>query len=241
MIRITTLLAVAAAALAASPATARPMTAIDMHMMHRVGAPDVSRDGRWALFTISDTDVAASKRSNRLHLLDLTRPNAAPQPVAGADGGHDAVFGPDGAVYFLKAVKERTQLHRMPIGGAATVVSDFGAEISGFKIALNGSRLIVWADRPDCPDLACAATTFPAKPQGTGRTYDELFVRHWDTWVEPGTRSRLYAFPMANGRISGPEVRVTGALVGDTPSKPFGGGEEIAISADGRTVYFDLR
>ena len=34
---------------------------------------------------------------------------------------------------------------------------------------------------------------------------------------------------------------MTGALVGDTPSKPFGGGEEIAISPDGKTVYFALR
>ena len=34
---------------------------------------------------------------------------------------------------------------------------------------------------------------------------------------------------------------MTGALVGDTPSKPFGGGEEVDISADGRTVYFALR
>ncbi len=241
MLKPTLLLAAAVAALAATPAAGRPMTATDMHMMHRLGAPQVSADGRFAVFTISDTDLAANKRNNRLHLLDLTRAGAAPQRIAGADGGHDAVFGPDGALYFLKTVGERTQLHRMPIGGAAAVVSDFGAEISGFKIAPNGSRVVVWADRPDCPDLACAATTFPAKPTGSGRTYDELFVRHWDTWAEPGTRSRLYGFPMANGRIIGPEVRVTGNLVGDTPSKPFGGGEEIAISPDGRTVYFALR
>ena len=32
-----------------------------------------------------------------------------------------------------------------------------------------------------------------------------------------------------------------GALVGDTPSKPYGGGEELAWSPDSRTVYFALR
>ncbi len=68
-----------------------------------------------------------------------------------------------------------------------------------------------------------------------------MFVRHWDTWVEPGTRSRIYSFPLAKGRLQGGGVRVTGNLVGDTPSKPFGGGEEIDLSADGRTVYFALR
>lgn len=243
MTKLTILIAASAAAVAltAAPASARPMTATDMHMMHRVGAPEVSPDGRWALFTISDTDLKANKRNNRLHLLDLTKRAGAPQPVAGAEGASGAVFGPDGAIYFLKSVAERSQLFRMPLGGTATQISDFGAEISGFKIAPSGDRVVVWADRPDCPDLACAATTFPAKPEGSGRTYDKMFVRHWDTWAEPGTRSRLYAFRMENGRLGGPEVRVSGELEGDAPSKPFGGGEEVDFSRDGRTVYFALR
>jgi dipeptidyl aminopeptidase/acylaminoacyl peptidase len=241
MTRTSLLLAAAAAVLAASPALARPMTATDMHMMHRLGAPAVSPDGRYAVFSLSKTDLAANKRSNPLYLLDLTARGAAPQPLAGADGGHSAVFGPDGAIYFLKTVGERTQLFRMPLRGTATQISDFGAEVSGFKIAPSGDRVIVWADRPDCPDLACAATTFPAKPDGSGRTYDELFVRHWDVWGTPGDRSRIYAYPLQAGRLGGGGVRVTGDLVGDMPSKPFGGGEEINISADGRTVFFALR
>ena len=85
----TSLLAAAAAALAAAPLSARPMTATDMHMMHRLGAPEVSRDGRWAVFTISDTDLDKNKRNNRLYLLDLTRLGAAPQLVAGAEKGHE--------------------------------------------------------------------------------------------------------------------------------------------------------
>jgi dipeptidyl aminopeptidase/acylaminoacyl peptidase len=237
------LLAAAAFAALALPtaAAARPMTATDMHMMRRLGAPEVSPDGRTAIFSLSTTDLAANKRNNTLYMLDLTRRGAALQPVPGMDGGHSPTWGPDGAIYFLKAVGERDQLHRMPLGQQAVAISDFGADISGFKIAPTGDRVIVWADRPDCPDLACAATTLPAKPDGSGRTYDELFVRHWDTWVEPGTRSRIYSFPVENGRLTGGGVRVTGNLVGDTPSKPFGGGEEIAFSRDGRTVYFALR
>ena len=236
-----TLAAVAAAALIAStPALARPMTATDMHMMHRLGAPSISPDGRYALFTLSSTDLAANKRSNPLHLLDLSRRGATPQPVAALKGGHSATFGADGAIYYLAPVKGRDQLFRMAMGGRGVQMSDFGADISGYKVSASGNRVIVWADRPDCPDLACAATSFPAKSAGSGRVYDQMFVRHWDTWAEPGTKSRIYSFPVVGGRL-GREVRVTGNLVGDTPSKPFGGGEEIALSPDGRTVYFALR
>jgi dipeptidyl aminopeptidase/acylaminoacyl peptidase len=241
MIKRSLLLAAAAAVLAPTAAAARPMTATDMHMMRRMGAPEVSPDGRTAVFTLSTTDLAANKRSNVLHSLDLTRTGAAPQPVAGAEGAHDAVFGPDGALYFLKAVGNRDQLHRMVMGSAPQVMSDFGADISGFKLSPDGKRVLVWADQRDCPDLACAATIFAAKEPGSGRVYDQLFVRHWDTWAESGTRSRIYTFDIAGGKLQGMGTRVTGSLVGDTPSKPFGGGEEISWSKDGRTVYFALR
>jgi dipeptidyl aminopeptidase/acylaminoacyl peptidase len=240
MTRLAWLLA-AAAVLSPTFAEARPMTATDLQSMRRLGAPEVSPNGRTAVFTLSTTDFDKNFRNNVLHSLDLTNASAAPRSVPGAEGARDVVFGPDGALYFLKAVGERDQLHRMVIGQPAQVMSDFGADVSGFKISPDGRHVVVWADQRDCPDLACAATTFLAPEPGSGKVYNELFVRHWDTYAEPGTRSRLYSFPVENGKLSGFGVRLTGELVGDTPSKPFGGGEEIAISRDGRTVFFALR
>ena len=240
MTRISLLLA--AAAFAASPLTARPMTATDMQSMHRLGAPEVSPDGKRVVFTISSTDWAKNKRVNSVYTLDLTRAGATPQPVNGADKGHDAVFGPDGSLWFLMPVKERDQLFRVAPGGAPVQASNFTIDVSGFELAPSGDRLVVWADRPlRCPDLSCGLDDTAQTRGGSGRTYDQLFVRHWDTWAEPGVRSRLFGFAVENGRLSGAGLALTGALVGDTPSKPFGGGEEIAFSPDGRTVYFALR
>ena len=235
------LAAAAAATIASSSTFARPMTATDMHMMHRLGAPEVSPNGRWAVFTISDTDLKANKRNNNLHLLDLTRPGTAPHPVEGARKGHGALFGPDNSLWFLMEVAGQTQLFRKPVGGAPVQVSSFKGDIGGFKLAPTGDRVVIWADRDlRCADLNCQG--LPRKPEtGSGRVYDQLFVRHWDTWIEPGVRSRLFGFAVANGKLIGAGVPVTGNLVGDTPSKPFGGGEEIAFSSDGRTVYFSLR
>jgi dipeptidyl aminopeptidase/acylaminoacyl peptidase len=241
MTKRTLLAAAAALSFLASPAAGRPMTATDMHMMHRLEAPEVSPDGRWAVFTVSTTDLAANKRNKTLHLLDLRTKGAAPQPVKGAEKGHDAVFAADGSLWFLMDVGGQDQLFRMPVGGTPVQVSNLKGDIGGFKLAASGDRLVVWADRDlRCGDFTCAG--LPAKTAtGSGRTYDQLFIRHWDTWAEPGVRSRLFGFAVANGRVTGAGVPLTGALVGDTPSKPFGGGEEIAISPDGRTVYFALR
>ena len=240
MNRILLAATVAAAALVSTPSLARPMTATDMHMMHRMGSPSVSPDGRTAIFTLSSTDMKAGKRSNPLMMLDLTRP-ASPRAVPGlTKDAHDAVFAADGSIYYLAPVKERDQLFRMTLGGKPVQISDFGGDVSGFKLSADRSRVLVWADTKDCPDLACAYTTFAPRPEGTARVYDELFVRHWDTWSVPGTKSRIYAFPIVAGKL-GKEARVTGNLVGDTPSKPFGGGDEIDLSGDGKTVYFALR
>jgi dipeptidyl aminopeptidase/acylaminoacyl peptidase len=240
MIKRTFLFAAAAAALAA-PLAARPMTATDMQSMHRLGAPEVSRDGTWAVFTISTTDWEKNKRVNTLNLLDLSKPGATPQPVKGAERGHDAVFGPDGSLWFLMPAGDQDQLFRKPLAGAPVQVSNFKGDIGGFRLAPSGDRIVVWADRDlRCADLNCG--DLPPKPKtGTGRTYDQLFVRHWDTWAEPGVKSRLFGFAVGDGKLVGNGVPLTGNLVGDTPSKPFGGAEEIAFSPDSRTVYFALR
>ncbi|MEO7504134.1 MAG: S9 family peptidase [Sphingomicrobium sp.] len=233
--------ALASATVPASSALARPMTATDMHMMHRMGSPSVSPDGHYALFTLSSTDMAKNKRNNVLQLLDLTRPGAMPQPVAALKDGHDAVFAADGSIWFLKAVGEQDQLFRMTLGGKPAQVSTLKGDISGFKLSHDGSRLVIFADRDlRCADFACAR--LPAKAAGgSARTYDQLFTRHWDTWAEPGVKSRVYAFPIVAGKVAGAGVPVSGALVGDAPSKPFGGGEELDVSPDGKTVYFALR
>jgi dipeptidyl aminopeptidase/acylaminoacyl peptidase len=241
MIKSSLLLAVAAIGLAASPAAARPMTAVDLQSMHRLGAPAVSPDGRLAVFTVSSTDWTKNKRVNTLEMLDLGRAGAQPQPIPGAEKGHDPMFSADGALWFLMPVGDQDQLFRMRIGSGPVPVSDFHGDVGGFKVSDNGGMVVVWADRTEwCQTFTCKGLAQPDK-LGSGRTYDQLFVRHWDTWAEPNTRSRLFAFPVMNGKLQGDGARITGKLVGDTPSKPFGGGEEIALSADGRTAYFALR
>ena len=46
---------------------------------------------------------------------------------------------------------------------------------------------------------------------------------------------------MADGRPQGAGTPVSPNLAGDSPSRPFGGAEELAWSRDGRTLYFTLR
>src|SRR6202012_5967128 len=46
---------------------------------------------------------------------------------------------------------------------------------------------------------------------------------------------------LVDGRPQARGIPVAPQLVGDSPTKPFGGPEELAWSPDGRTLYFTLR
>ena len=238
----TKLLLAAALTALATPLAGRPMTAVDLHSLHRLGSPAVSPDGRTAVMTISKTDFTANKRSNPIYTLDLTRPGAQPRLLVGAPAGaHDAVFAADGSLWMIAPGLGSDQIWRMRPGAKPVRVTSLKGDIGGFKLSRSGDRLVIWADRDlSCRDFACA--DLPKKPaSGTGRTYDQLFVRHWDSWAEPGVKSRLFGLAVVAGKATGTGTPLTGALVGDTPGKPFGDGTEIALSPDGRTVYFTMR
>jgi dipeptidyl aminopeptidase/acylaminoacyl peptidase len=241
------LASLAALALAQAPAAfARPITATDLATLRRLAAPAVSPDGRWAVYQLRETDLEANRGRTDLWLVDLRAPDAAPARIASAPehNEHDARFSADGRwLYYLSNASGSDQLWRvaLPIGTPERV-SDFNTDVAGFLVAPNDTRIAMWADRPiACTDINCTNARPAARPGGSGRVYDETFVRHWDTWAEPGVRSRLFTFPMADGRPQGQGTNVAPNLIGDSPSKPFGGAEELAFSPDGRTLYFTLR
>ena len=71
-------------------------------------------------------------------------------------------------------------------------------------------------------------------------------MRHWDSWETPSTVSRVFVFDLAQGRTTGSGVAVDGPIgaggpSGDTPTKPFGGSEDIAWAPDGSGLYFVAR
>ena len=235
-------LAAAFAATLATTALARPFTPHDMVSLSRVGAPVISPDGRWVVWDQRETDLDANKGRHDLWRLDLKARNATPEKFASTEAEEtDPAFGPDGNLYFLSNRKgDVSAVWRVSMaGGPATqVTGDY--DLSGFEISPKGDAILVWADKP--VGAASLDAKQPEKPKdaGSGRTYDQLFVRHWDTWAD-GQRSQLFVIPLAAGKAPGLGHAVEGALVGDTPSKPFGGREEIAWSPDGKTIYFALR
>lgn len=234
------LLAGIALAAAVAPAHARDLTIEDVATLSRVGAPAVSPDGRWLVWQQRETDLAANRGRYDLWRLDLKSKGARPEKlVAEADVNETSpTFAPDGTLFFQSDKGGEDSVQSVAItGGAPRLRFSAPGGFSGFKLSPDGTRLLLWADRkPGAPTIEPAMEKKSANA-GSARVYDKLFVRHWDTWAN-GDRSQLFVAPLDG---QGPAVPIARTLDGDTPSKPFGGGEELSWSADGKTVYFALR
>ncbi len=229
---------------AAAPAGARQLTIDDVTMLSRVSAPDVSRDGHWLVYQQRETDLSIDGGRFDLWRLDLSRKGATPEKlVAEADVNETApLFSPDGTIVYFQSDKGGDDaVWSVPIaGGTPKRLTDFKGGMGGFRVAPTGDKLLVFADRrPGAPSLEPAMVKKDANA-GNARTYDQMFVRHWASWAD-GTRSQIFVLPLTPEGAPGNGIAIEGGLVGDSPSKPFGGAEEVSWSPDGKTVYFALR
>ena len=236
------LAALAAALVPAAHADARPMTPEDMLKLPRVGGPSVSPDGRLALVPVSYVKEDLSGRRGTVAIVELESNTI--RNIAGGTGfapPSGARFGGDGAIYYLSDKSGSDQLWRMVPGEEASQVTDISAgAIDDFVLSPDASKLVLLATRDQrCTDIACANVQDDDQP-GNAREYDEIFVRHWDSWVEPGVVAQIYGFEIANGKASGNGAVIGRGLTGNTPSRPFGGTEEISVGNDG-IVYFAQR
>lgn len=231
-------------------AVAKPMTAEDLATLKRMGSVAVSPDEKWAAFDVTETKSESYERSSALYLLALDKPDEAPVRIADQPekGEHSPAFAADGRLYYLSDASGSQQLWQTDISatgkrGEPVQASDLKADVAGFKLSPTGGKIALWGDiARDCPTFGCETDGNRAEPgPGTGREYDALFVRHWSSWETPGNYSRIFAFDLKDGKIAGDGAALDGDLVGDSPSKPFGGGEEIAWVPGEEGLFFTLR
>jgi len=216
-----------------------PFSIHDMLAMDRISDPQVSPDGSQIVFTLRTTDLEADKGRTDLWLIGTDGANLR-RLTSHEAGDYNPRWAPDGkSIYFLSTRSDSSQVWRIRIdGGEAEKITD---------LPLDAANLII---SPDGEHIAFTMEVFPGTtPQATkekldeieerkatGRIYEQIFVRHWDTWKD-GRRSHLFVMPIAGGE----PIDVMLDMDADTPSKPFGGPEEITFSPDSRSVIFSAR
>src|SRR4029077_1308174 len=115
--------------------------------------------------------------------------------------------------------------------------------VGALKVSPRGDRLALsMGVFPGCATLACTPGRLSrrASEKTSGRTYERLFIRHWDTWSN-GTRSHLFTAQLAPGGAGAAPIDGSRGFDADIPGKPFGGDEDFAFSPDGKSLVFSAR
>ncbi|MDQ7007218.1 MAG: S9 family peptidase [Acidobacteriota bacterium] len=234
------LFAASSLALAAAPEASHPFSVHDMLAMERISDPRPSPDGSRVVFTLRSTDLEANRGRTDLYLVGIDG-QGLKRLTTHPGGDWGGRWAPDGeTIYFLSTRSGSSQVWKIAAGGGeAQQVTDLPLDLGNLLISPDGRFLAFSADVfIDCKDMQCTADRLAEreKRKASGRVYERLFIRHWDTWKD-GRRSHLFVLPVAGGE----PVDVSRGLDADVPTKPWGGTEEIAFTPDGKGVVFTAR
>jgi dipeptidyl aminopeptidase/acylaminoacyl peptidase len=224
----------------------RAFTAADLNSLARVADPQVSPEGRYVVYVQRETDLEANRGRNDLWLLDLDADNPRPRKLTqhSASDTHPRWSADGASIYFLSSRTGDTQVWRLPFnGGEAVQITDYPLDVGTFAFSREGEHIAVAMEVfQDCADLKCTRERLNAAANSkvSARSYDRLFVRHWDKWGN-GMRSNLFVAPVNPDGRAGTPVNISKSLDADVPSKPFGGAEEFAFHPNGSRIVFSAR
>jgi dipeptidyl aminopeptidase/acylaminoacyl peptidase len=221
------------------PAAAHPFKVEDMQSLSRVGEVRISPDGRWAVFTVTRSDLA--KNRSVTNLWRVPTAGGEPQQLTFVQqGSNDSPrWSADGRyLYFLSSrMEDKPQVFRLALeGGEARQITSFGTGVSGFFLSPDGQTLAIIASVfPSCTDMACNEKLLKERKDNPvkARVITEMPFRRWDSWVE-GLRNHIFVMPSSGGTA-------TDLTPGDVDSPIWpgeGGGEEVAFSPDSRELCF---
>jgi len=123
---------------------------------------------------------------NHLYLQKVNSKQAQ-QLTSNKSAESNVIYALDGkSIYFLSGRSGSSQIWRLPLGGGeAQQISDLPLAINGFQVSQDGQRFALELTvLPGCETIQCTldAKAIDAKKKHHVRVYEQLMVRHWDTW-----------------------------------------------------------
>jgi dipeptidyl aminopeptidase/acylaminoacyl peptidase len=236
--RITlTLAAVCLVATSLVAQTKRPLMFDDLMKVRRVGAPQISPDGKWVAYDLSTIDFAANRRKSAVYLM----PSMGGVPMKISEGerqDESPSWSPDGKTLSYISNKEggAKQLYLYDVAAKSTVkASDVPNGVGTYIWMPKGDGFVFVSDvYTDCGvDANCTkeAGEKEEKSLVKARVIEGLLYRHWASW-QPSTRAHILTVDRS-GKL---RDLTPGKL--DAPHFSLGGGDEFDISPDGKELVY---
>ncbi len=204
----------------------------------RVSDPQLSPDGSQALYNVRTYNLSANKGNSDIWKVEIA--SATTTKLAG-DSSNETMprWSSDGKkIYYLNDGSGSNQLWSMNADGTGkTQQSKLDKDINLYGISRSGN--MIWFTQDVKMENVTGMEIYPDLPKASGKIYDDLNYRHWDTWHD-GTFSHVFVAAFDHGIISNATDIMKDEKF-DSPLKPDGGDEEIAWSADGKMLAYTCK
>ncbi len=249
--RLSSLLAAAALALAPGAALAAgktPLTHETLWMMKRVGAPAVSPDGKWVVYSLIEPSYEADKQVSDLWLVPAAG-GAAPRRLTNTKGGEGGVvWSPDSRQIAFTAKREGDEVDQVYVldvlgGGEARRVTNISTGAASPQWRPDGQAILfetmVWPGAVDDEANRKAAADKKAQKYAV-RAYEHFPIRYWNEWLD-GKQPTVEVVGLEPG--AKPKDLITGTALGRTAGYAAPNGETsqslgAVWSPDGKDVVF---
>ena len=234
----------------------RPMTFEDMMQMRRLGDIDVSRDGKWVLFTATDVDLAKNTKTPHLWIVPVA--GGQEQPLTASSGGESrGRFSPDGKqIAFLSDRGGSQQIWVASFDSDAGTLGEprqlthISTEADNVTWSPDGKHLVFTSDvYPPCsagpsPDVApsgvdedaCDKKRDEAEKQSKvkAKIFTQLLYRHWNHFTDD-KRSHLFFASVDDGSFRD----LNPGDEHDIPPFSLGEPDGWDFSPDGKEIAFE--
>lgn len=129
----------------------RPMTFLDVQNMRQVGAPDLSRDGRWLLYTLSVPDWKEARRQSDIYLVSTERGVSSTRQLTFTKDKTETTprWSPDGSFFVFVSDRDASPGGGREGGPAPRAVAAPNLPAGGAFAAAGGGGNQLYFMRPD--------------------------------------------------------------------------------------------